>query len=165
MDWEAPLQSYEQIFAALSSLWGEERDFFVRAANAAAVLFWSLPEVNWVGFYLRDGDQLLLGPFQGKPACQRIPLGRGVCGQAAQARRTLIVPDVREFPDYIACSPETLSEIVVPLYTEECLYGVLDLDSPRQGRFTQEDATALEYIAQQLLAGSDVERLRRYYRL
>ncbi len=156
---------YEALAADLEELWGGERDFFVRAANMAALLFWHLPEVNWVGFYLRDGEELVLGPFQGKPACQRIPIGRGVCGRAAREQRTILVPDVRSFPDYIACSPETLSELVIPLCADGCLYGVLDLDSPCLGRFTAEDAAALERLTHRLLLAADRARLRQYYRL
>ncbi|MCS7169784.1 MAG: GAF domain-containing protein [Candidatus Kapabacteria bacterium] len=158
-------RTYSEIIGELETLWGDEREFFTRAANTAALLFWSLPAVNWVGFYLRDGVELLLGPFQGHPACQRIPIGRGVCGQAAYQGRTLIVPDVGAFPDYIVCDAETRSELVVPLHVNGCLYGVLDLDSPLLGRFTANDAVALGHIVTRLLAGSDMERLHRYYRL
>lgn len=154
-----------ELLSELEALWGEERDFFIRAANAAAFLFWHLPEINWVGFYLRDGEELLLGPFHGAPACQRIPLTRGVCGRAARERRTLSVPDVSREADYIACSPQTRSELVVPLLHAGCLYGVLDVDSPRQGRFTGQDIELFERVAQKLLAGADLERLHRYYRL
>jgi GAF domain-containing protein len=155
---------YDQLAAELEALWAGERDFIVRAANMAAVLFWRLPEVNWVGFYLRDANELVLGPFQGKPACQRIPLGRGVCGRAAQQGKTLCVPDVRQFPDYIACSAETRSELVVPLYFGTCVYGVLDIDSPVLDRFSPEDMQGIERLAALLSAGSDEGRLRRYYR-
>ncbi len=155
----------DNLLRELQALWAGEREFFVRAANTAALLFWRLPEVNWVGFYLRDGDELLLGPFQGKPACQRIPLERGICGRAARERRTLCVADVTTEPDYIACSPETLSELVIPLLYGGCLYGVLDLDSPRRARFSAGDVRLLEHIAERLLEGSDLERLHRYYRL
>lgn len=156
---------YTALATELEEFWAGERDFFCRAATMAAVLFWRLPEINWVGFYLRDGEELVLGPFQGQPACQRIRLGDGVCGKAAQEQRTILVPDVRSFSGYIACNPETLSELVVPLVTEGLLYGVLDLDSPRLGRFTAEDAVELERLATQLLAAADRERLHRYYYL
>ncbi len=162
---EAHTSPYATLAAELEQLWAGERDFFSCAANMAALLFWRLPEINWVGFYLRDGDELLLGPFQGQPACQRIRLGQGVCGRAAQEQRTIVVPDVRNFPGYIACTPETLSELVVPLSWDGCLYGVLDLDSPRLGRFTSEDASGLEDLALRLLSATDRERLHRYYRL
>ncbi|MCS7176624.1 MAG: GAF domain-containing protein [Candidatus Kapabacteria bacterium] len=163
---EVPLAAgtYEQLGEELAALWSDEIDFFVRAANMAALLFWRLPEVNWVGFYLRDGDDLLLGPFQGRPACQRIPIGRGVCGQAALRRQPIIVPDVSAFPDYIACSPETRAELVVPMVAGDVLCGVVDLDSSQLDRFTQEDAQGIQQLVDQLIAGSDLKRLRRYYR-
>ncbi|MEN3026519.1 MAG: GAF domain-containing protein [Chlorobiota bacterium] len=163
---EVPLavRAYEQLGEELTALWSDETDFFVRAANMAALLFWRLPEVNWVGFYLRDGDDLLLGPFQGRPACQRIPIGRGVCGQAALRRQPIIVPDVSAFPDYIACSPETRAELVVPMVAGDVLCGVIDLDSPWLDRFMQEDAQGIQQLVHRLIAGSDLKRLQRYYR-
>ena len=125
------------------------------AANASSVLYFGLVDVNWAGVYLVRGNELVVGPFQGRPACVRIALGRGVCGTAALSRRTLVVPDVHEFPGHIVCDSASLSEIVVPLVAQSRLLGVLDLDSPRRARFTDEDARGLEAFAAVLVAGSD----------
>lgn len=116
-------------------------------ANAAALLFGALEDVNWAGFYLREGDVLVLGPFQGKPACIEIPWGRGVCGTAAERNETLRVPDVHAFPGHIACDSASRSEIVVPLRRSGRVEGVLDIDSARPDRFTPEDQTGLEELA------------------
>ncbi len=159
---QLPGMDYGQLLEELQRLWGQERSPLPRMANMVAVLYRRLPEVNWVGVYLREGQELVLGPFQGAPACQRIPLGKGVCGTAAIRQRSIVVPDVSDFPGYIACSPETQAELVVPLCWGEELYGVLDLDSPRLGRFTAEDARGLEQIVVALLRDTDRERLRHY---
>lgn len=116
-------------------------------ANASALLKFSLPDTNWAGFYLFDGKELVLGPFQGLPACIRIPLGRGVCGTAASERRTLVVDDVHAFPGHIACDAASNSEIVVPLIKEGRLLGVLDIDSPLKHRFDDEERRFLERFA------------------
>jgi len=116
-------------------------------ANTAALLWQELPEINWVGFYKWMDGALVLGPFQGKPACIRIPAGRGVCGTAVREDRVQRVADVHTFPGHIACDCASRSEIVLPLHTGGSLWGVLDIDSPRTGRFTQEDQTGLEQIA------------------
>jgi GAF domain-containing protein len=143
-----------QVRAEIRALMEGERDWTANMANAAAVLFQALPDVNWAGFYLLRGEDLVLGPFQGKPACVRIPVGKGVCGTAAAQRRTLVVPDVHAFPGHIACDPASRSEIVVPLLQGERLLAVLDIDSPTPGRFDEEDAAGLEAIAAALVAGS-----------
>jgi GAF domain-containing protein len=114
-----------------------------------------LPALNWAGFYFLRGEELVLGPFQGKVACVRIPLGRGVCGTAAARRETLVVPDVNAFPGHIACDADSRSEIAVPLIRSGALLGVLDLDSPRADRFDQDDARGLEGLVAQLLEASD----------
>ncbi len=119
------------------------------------MLFHGLDRLNWAGFYLRRGDTLVLGPFQGKPACVRIPVGRGVCGTAAERRETVIVPDVHDFPGHIACDAASRSEIVVPLLRDGTLRGVLDLDSPEPGRFGEPERVLLERIAAALVEGSD----------
>ena len=132
-----------------------ERDPWANAANAAALVFESLPDVNWAGFYFLRGGELVVGPFQGRVACVRIALGAGVCGTAAAKRETLIVPDVHAFAGHIACDAASNSEIVVPLVTQDRLIGVLDLDSPRLNRFTREDARLLEALAAKLVAACD----------
>jgi GAF domain-containing protein len=139
---------YAELEASLRGLLAGEPDLIAAAANMSSLLYWSLPELNWVGFYLVDaasGD-LLVGPFQGKPACVRIPIGQGVCGTAAAQRRTLVVPDVHAFPGHIACDAASNSEVVVPVLRGDRLVGVLDLDSPVTGRFDDEDARGLEHL-------------------
>jgi L-methionine (R)-S-oxide reductase len=138
---------YTHLAKELASLLSGERDTIANAANTVALIFDALPQINWAGFYfLRDGA-LVVGPFQGKPACVRIALGRGVCGTAAAQRRTIVVPDVHEFPGHIACDAASRSEVVVPLTLGDELLGVLDIDSPRIGRFDNADARGLETLA------------------
>ena len=115
-------------------------------ANVSAALWQNLDNINWVGFYLMESRKLVLGPFQGKPACIEIPLGRGVCGTAAQEKRTVLVEDVHQFPGHIACDSASNSEIVVPIFKNGEIYGVLDIDSPYLARFTAEDQRGLEEI-------------------
>ena len=119
-------------------------------ANAASLLYHALENVNWAGFYLLRGDVLALGPFMGRPACVRIPVGRGVCGTAAQTRQTVLVPDVHRFPGHIACDEASRSEIVVPLFVNGALWGVLDIDSPVTERFSETDRRGLEDFARAL---------------
>ena len=133
--------------AEVDALLQGETDPVANTANAAAAMFHRLPDVNWVGFYLLRGEALVLGPFQGKPACVRIPLGRGVCGTAAAERRSVLVADVHAFPGHIACDAASRSELVVPLLTDTELLGVLDLDSPLPGRFDAADQSGCEAIA------------------
>lgn len=151
--------AYRQLHAQLSAVMTGERDGLANTANMAALLFQALPDLNWAGFYfLRDGG-LVLGPFHGKVACIRIPLGKGVCGTAAQKRETIVVPDVEKFPGHIACDHASRSEIVVPLLKDGHLFGVLDLDSPHLARFDADDAAGLQEAVARLLAGSDLGRL------
>ena len=150
---------YRDLNAQLAALFADERDGLANAANLAALLYEALPDVNWVGFYFLRGSELVLGPFQGKVACVRIALGRGVCGTAARDRKTIVVPDVQAFPGHIACDSASRSEVVVPLLHGEQLLGVLDLDSPREARFDQDDADGLATAVQLLLAHSDLSRL------
>lgn len=126
----------------------KETDLIAAMANVASLLFYSLLDINWCGFYRKVGNRLIIGPFQGKPACIEIPLGRGVCGRAALERHTIIVDDVHSIADHIACDLQSRSEIVVPLVDSNAVIGVLDLDSPCRGRFTQQEAKLLEQIAQ-----------------
>jgi GAF domain-containing protein len=146
--------AYAAIARSLRSLLEGESDVVACAANTSSLLYWSLPQLNWVGFYLADattGD-LLLGPFQGKPACVRISMGRGVCGTAAERRETVLVPDVHAFPGHIACDSASNSEVVVPIVDGGRLLGVLDLDSPVPGRFDDDDARGLESLVRVFLA-------------
>jgi L-methionine (R)-S-oxide reductase len=144
---------YRQLTNQLRALLGDESDLVANAANTAALIYHTLPDINWAGFYFLKGDELVLGPFQGKPACVRIQLGKGVCGTAAAERKTLVVPDVHKFPGHIACDSASNSEIVVPLIKDNKLLGVLDVDSPILGRFDEEDQKGLE-----LLVGIFVEK-------
>lgn len=137
---------YAGLVVQLLSLLKGEHDLIANAANFSALLFNSLPNVNWAGFYFLQGEELVLGPFQGNPACVRIPMGKGVCGVAAQQCETIIVPNVHEFPGHIACDVASNSEIVVPLFDGERLLGVLDLDSPTIGRFDDQDAEGLNEL-------------------
>jgi GAF domain-containing protein len=139
---------YTNLAEQLRSLLESERDFIANAANFCALLYHSLPDLNWAGFYLQKDGELVLGPFQGKPACVRIAIGSGVCGTAAEQRQTIIVDNVHEFPGHIACDSASNSEIVVPLIKHERLIGVLDLDSPLFGRFDDEDAQGLNELAE-----------------
>jgi GAF domain-containing protein len=143
---------YDQLAAQLSSLLAGERDLIANAANFSSLVFHSLPDLNWAGFYFEKDGELVLGPFQGKPACVRIRIGQGVCGAGAAKCETVIVPNVHEFPGHIACDSASNSEIVVPLMKGARLIGVLDLDSPTASRFDQEDARGLEGLAGILLA-------------
>jgi GAF domain-containing protein len=142
---------YRIVAEQLQSLIRAESDWMANLANAAALIFQSLPDLNWAGFYLLKDGELVVGPFQGKVACVRIQIGKGVCGTAAETRKTVIVPDVHEFPGHIACDSASRSEIVVPLTREGELIGVLDLDSPSLARFDDEDAAGLEELAKVLV--------------
>jgi L-methionine (R)-S-oxide reductase len=145
---------YAALARELESLLAGEHDLIANAANATSLIFHALPDLNWCGVYLLRGNELIVGPFQGKPACVHIPLGKGVCGTAAAERRTIVVPDVHEFPGHIACDVASRSEIVVPLFGrsartqgEDYLLGVLDLDSPTLARFDEDDRRGLESLA------------------
>ena len=139
---------YANLAAQLRSLLEGERDFIANAANFSALLYHSLPDLNWAGFYLLKDGELVLGPFQGKPACVRIALGKGVCGTAAAQRQTILVDNVHDFPGHIACDSASNSEIVVPIIKHEHLIGVVDLDSPSFGRFDEEDARGLNELVE-----------------
>ena len=133
------VEAYRELNTQLAGLLAGERDGLANCANLAALLYQGLPDLNWVGFYFARGRQLVLGPFQGKVACVRIPFGRGVCGSAAEERAARIVPDVHDFPGHIACDVASASELVVPMLADGRLIGVLDLDSPIAGRFDGQD--------------------------
>jgi len=139
---------YEDLARELDALLADEPDPVANAANAAAAIYHTLPELNWAGFYWLRGDELVLGPFQGRPACVRIAVGKGVCGTAAAQRRSVVVPDVDAFPGHIACDTASRSELVVPLLAGDTLLGVLDLDSPSVARFDETDSAGCERLAQ-----------------
>ena len=149
------LDGYRLLAAQLESLLADERDFIANAAQVSAFLYSQLEDLNWAGFYLNRDEELVLGPFQGQIACVRIPFGRGVCGAAAQSRETQRVQDVHEFPGHIACDSASNSELVVPLIKEGRLIGVLDLDSPSVGRFSEQDQQGVEELARIFLSATD----------
>ena len=143
---------WRELARSLEALLEGERDPIANAANTAALIWHGVPDLNWAGFYLLQGDTLVLGPFQGKPACVRIPVGRGVCGTAAARRETVVVADVHAFPGHIACDSASNSEIVIPLFetpgdARSRLLGVLDLDSPKPARFGEDERQGLEGLA------------------
>ena len=147
---QEPTISKSDLYASLApqvrALLDNERNLVANAANFAALVYHALPDVNWTGFYFLHGEELVLGPFQGKPACVRIPIGKGVCGLAAAQCETIIVPNVHDFPGHIACDTASNSEIVVPVFDGQRLLGVLDLDSPILTRFDEQDAEGLNEL-------------------
>jgi GAF domain-containing protein len=145
----------EELVASARALLTGERNLVANCANVASLIWHGIPRLNWAGFYLLDQGALVLGPFQGKPACTRIALGRGVCGKAAAERRTILVPDVREFPGHIACDGASRSELVAPLTRDGRLFGVLDLDSPETGRFGPAEQELAQTLAALVVEGSD----------
>lgn len=151
----AGLDGYALLAAQLESLLADERDFIANASQFAAFLFNELHDLNWAGFYLNKNEQLVLGPFQGKVACVRIPFDKGVCGAAARTRATQRVEDVHAFPGHIACDSASNSELVVPLVKNGVLIGVLDLDSPNVGRFSEADQAGIENLASIFLRLTD----------
>jgi L-methionine (R)-S-oxide reductase len=151
--------AYGEAHTQLAGLFADERNALANAANMCALLFQMLPNVNWVGFYFLQGAELVLGPFQGKVACVRIGMGRGVCGTAAARREILVVPDVNEFPGHIACDAASRSEIVLPLVQHGRLLGVLDVDSPERARFDHEDRDGLQSCVELLLNASELCKL------
>jgi len=152
---DRPAGDTSDLLHQAAGLFAGERDPWANAANAAALVFESLPRLNWAGFYFLRGGELVVGPFQGRAACVRIPLGSGVCGTAAESRKTVIVADVHSFPGHIACDAASNSEIVVPLQSGGKLIGVFDLDSPDYRRFGPADAGLLEALAEALVAACD----------
>lgn len=149
-------EAYLDLASQARGLFAGERDWLANAANLAGLLFWSLPDLNWAGFYLMKDGELVLGPFQGKPACIRIALGKSVCGTAAAERHSVVVADVDAFPGHIACDAASRSELVVPLLAGDRLIGVLDLDSPVPGRFDELDRAGVEALAALWVAGSEI---------
>ncbi len=155
IDFADKAAGYRELEKQLRAMLVGEHDAIANLANAAALIFQSLPDLNWAGFYRAAGNELLLGPFHGKPACVRIQIGKGVCGAAAARRKTILVKNVNEFPGHIACDPNSNSEIVVPLLKNDALLGVLDLDSPKLARFDAADQTGLEKLAEIIVAACD----------
>jgi GAF domain-containing protein len=156
-------RSYAELETSLRALLAGESDLVACAANMASLLYWSLPGLNWAGFYLvepRSGD-LLVGPFQGKPACVRIAMGKGVCGTAAARRETIVVADVHEFPGHIACDSASNAEVVVPIIDGDKLIGVLDLDSPLPGRFDAADARGLQALVRVFIEATGTAQAQR----
>ncbi|MBX9870059.1 MAG: GAF domain-containing protein [Burkholderiaceae bacterium] len=146
---------YDGLERQLASLFEGERNFIANAAQFSAFIFQSLSALNWVGFYIAHGEELVLGPFQGKVACVRIPFGRGVCGTTAQQRTTVVVDDVHQFPGHIACDSASNSEIVIPVIVDGELRGVFDVDSPETHRFSASDKIGLEKLVARFIASTD----------
>ncbi|WP_395711870.1 GAF domain-containing protein [Reyranella sp.] len=138
---------YGELCRQLEALLQGEHDPIANAANTSALLFHLMPELNWAGFYFLNGGELVLGPFQGKPACVRIAVGQGVCGTAVARQQSIVVPDVHAFPGHIACDAASRSELVVPLLSGQAILGVIDLDSPLPGRFDDDDRVGIERVA------------------
>jgi L-methionine (R)-S-oxide reductase len=150
MDDKAAL--YRELEAQLAALLEGETDPVANAANASALIYHGVPDLNWAGFYFLRGRELVVGPFQGRPACVRIPIGQGVCGTAVAEARSILVPDVHAFPGHIACDAASRSELVVPLRRGDAIVGVLDLDSPTPGRFDAADQAGMERLAARYVA-------------
>jgi L-methionine (R)-S-oxide reductase len=146
---------YEELVRQTRGLLDGERDLIANTANLAALIWQIVPDLNWAGFYFMKGGELVLGPFQGKPACVRIAVGKGVCGTAVARRETMLVEDVHAFPGHIACDSASNSELVVPLIKAGEVKGVLDLDSPKIARFDAEDRRAFEAVVKLLVEGTD----------
>lgn len=154
------MTDYQLLTAQMLAFAETERDFVPLLANVSALLYDALPRLNWAGFYLMDRGSLLLGPFQGKPACIRIEIGKGVCGTAVQQDQTQRVADVHRFPGHIACDAASASEIVVPIHSGGAVVGVLDIDSPETARFDEADESGLKALVAQLEQAADFSRLR-----
>ena len=154
-DWMDKRVSYDALVSDLTHLLGDERDPVANASQAAALVWHALPDLNWGGFYFFDGTELVVGPFQGLPACTRIALARGVCGAAASQRASIVVPDVHAFPGHIACDSRSRSELVVPIVSADgALRGVFDLDSPTPARFDDADRIGVEALVAAFVAAT-----------
>lgn len=148
---EQATKKYEQLAIQLDALLTGERNVYANLSNASALLNQFFDNINWIGFYLMDENQLVLGPFQGLPACVRIDIGKGVCGTAVKTKESIIVPDVHKFPGHIVCDAASRSEIVIPIIKESKVIGVLDVDSPNLNRFSEEDRIGLEHVIRLLI--------------
>jgi len=147
---------YDELYKMAGGLFQDESDMLANMGNLSSLLYFNLENINWAGFYLYKNAELVLGPFNGKVACTRIAMGRGVCGAAAKENKTQIVEDVHEFPGHIACDSASNSEIVIPMYKDGKLLGVLDIDSPQKANFNEDDAKGLEKIVQLLIQKTDI---------
>jgi len=147
---------YQDINTQLKGLLAGETDWVCNLANTSALLWMYLPDINWSGFYLRQAEELVLGPFQGKPACTRISIGSGVCGTAASTKEAQLVADVHEFEGHISCDAASMSEVVIPMIINGEVIGVLDVDSPLKGRFSADDVEGLQFVVDTLLASSEI---------
>jgi len=156
---------YKNIRERLEEIISGESNFIANASNFSALLCCGLKDINWAGFYMVNNDELILGPFQGKLACVRIAIGKGVCGTAAKIRQTIVVDNVEEFPGHIACDPRSKSELVIPLLEGNTLFGVLDIDSPIASRFSQADNVELEELVNMLVSVSDMDAIGNYYEI
>ena len=157
---DADRLDYTLLNEQLAALLAGESDPLANSANFVGLLYDAMPRINWLGIYVLRGRELVLGPFQGKPACVRIPLGAGVCGSAAERRETLVVDDVHAFDGHIVCDPDSRSEIVVPLISGERLLGVLDVDSPRESRFDDRDRDGIEALCRTFVERLDDNGVR-----
>ncbi|HMA60760.1 MAG TPA: GAF domain-containing protein [Halanaerobiales bacterium] len=157
MNIEEKEENYEMLYDSMKALIEDEKDWIANLANVSALLFNHLEKVNWAGFYLMKEGELVLGPFQGKPACIRIEVGSGVCGSAVEDRKTYVVDNVHQFEGHIACDAASNSEIVVPLFYEDQIIGVLDIDSPVKSNFDDLDKKYLEKMVNHLIEVSEVE--------
>jgi L-methionine (R)-S-oxide reductase len=152
-----------RLIDSLRELISGERNFIANAANFSSFLYYEMEDLNWVGFYMLEHNQLVLGPFCGKTACIRIEIGKGVTGTSAKTKTTILVDDVHEFPGHIACDSNSRSELVVPIIYDDELIGVLDLDSPILKRFTDQDKWLIENLSDILIKNSDIESIKNYY--
>lgn len=154
---------YQELIKILNKDFFIGDNFITNASNVASVIFEKVKDLNWVGFYILKGDKLELGPFQGKVACEMIPVGKGVCGTSAQEEKLIVVPDVHEFPGHIACDSASESEIVIPMIKNNTLFGVFDIDSPIKNRFGVAESEAFSSILTDLLNNSNMEAIKEYY--
>jgi len=148
---------------SITELFSGESNFIANAANLCAYIYHNYPNINWVGFYFLSGNELVLGPFQGKIACIRIPIGKGVCGTAVIEKKAIIVPDVHKFPGHIVCDSDSQSEMVIPLFFEGKIFGVLDIDSPIKNRFNEEDLKIFQSFLRNLCEATDINKVINYY--
>lgn len=158
------MNNYDDLIKIIPHLLENERNFITNAANFSAIIFEKFTDLNWVGFYIYNGEELVLGPFQGKVACVRIALGKGVCGTAAIERKSIVVEDVDKFPGHIACDSASRSELVIPIFNGDELYGVFDMDSPVLNRFNNNDKIGFEKLIDVFIQNTDLQDLRAIFK-